>query len=215
MHAKNVAFENIKKLMGWCPNARSHETQHSLHPEYFDANIPTRGGDTGNSENLSWFRKVSNRILLIDSFLTLIYLAMTRLDVNISALLAGFIISVTFVGFDWKRQMHRNDIIAQKLVLDNSDMKKLFHADMKKLFRRINPIFYVMLFYWIFYWISSGDVERNYSLQVAFSFVGGLLMGMWLSYFQLIYWEKKNHKTIYFDKSYGTWKKSYIIRERK
>ncbi|MDD2339431.1 MAG: DUF1673 family protein, partial [Methanosarcina sp.] len=35
----------------------------------------------------------------------------------------------------------------------------------------------------------------------------------WLNYFQLIYWQKKNHKTIYFDKNYGKWKNSYIIRE--
>jgi len=209
-----MSLKYIKKLMGWCPYAKTPETQHSIHPEYYSANTRARGGDSRDPENLSWFRKVSNRILLIDSFLTLIYLAMTRLDVNISALLAGFFISATLIGFDWKKQMHRYDTIAQKLIFDNSDMKKLFHSDMKKLFRRINPIFYVMLFYWIFYWISSGDVERNYSLQVAFSFGGGLLMGVWINYFQLISWEKKNHKTIYFDKSYGAWKQSYLIRER-
>lgn len=214
MPAKTAAFEQIKKLMGWCPNARAHETRHPLNSKYFGADIPTRGGDTENSENLSWFRKVSNRVLLVDSFLTLIYLVMTRLDVNISALLAGFFISVTLIVFDWKKQMQTYDTLAQKLVLDYSSKKELYSSK-KELFQIINLIFYVLFFYWIFYWIFSGEVERNYSLHVAFSFGGGLLIGMWLSYSQLIYWEKKNHKTIYFDKSHGLWKESYIIRERK
>ena len=61
----------IKKLMGWCPNAKTLETQYPTHPEYFSANTRARGEDSGDPENLSWFRKVSNRILLIDSFLTL------------------------------------------------------------------------------------------------------------------------------------------------
>ena len=153
----------IKKLMGWCPNARAHETQYSIHSKYFDANIPTRGGDTGNSENLSWFRKVSNRVLLVDSFLTFIYLVMTRLDVNIAALLAGFFISVTLIVFDWKKQMQTYDTLAQKLVLDYSSKKELYSSK-KELFQIMNTIFYVMLFYWIFYWIISGDVEKNLGL---------------------------------------------------
>ncbi|AAM07834.1 TPA: DUF1673 domain-containing protein [Methanosarcina acetivorans] len=208
MPAKNVAFENIKKLIGWCPNARSHETQHSLHPEYFDANIPTRGGDTGNSENLSWFRKSSSKILLVDSFLTLTYLlVMTQLGVNIVTLLAGFFLSLTFFIFSWKKQMQRYDTLAQKLVLDDSNKKILY----KRLFRIITLIFYATLFYWIF----AGDLERNFLMKGTLSFFAGGLAFMWLGYLQILYWEKKNHKTIYFDKGYGKWKNSYIIRERK
>jgi len=47
------------------------------------------------------------------------------------------------------------------------------------------------------------------------SFGGGLLVGMWLIYFQIIYWEKMNHKTIYINKRDGMWKTLYVIRERK
>ncbi|WP_440946554.1 DUF1673 domain-containing protein [Methanosarcina sp. T3] len=209
-----MAFiESIRKMMGWCPNARAHETRHPLHSKYFVADIPTRGGDTGNSENLSWFRKLSSRILLVDSFLTLIYfLVMPRLGVNIAALLAGFFIFVIIFIFDWKKQMHRYDTIAQKLILDNSGMKKLF--------RIMNLIFYVMLFCWIFYWSILGDVERDYLMEKILpffegilSFFAGGLASMWLGCLQILYWEKKNHKTIYLDKRYGKWKNSYIIRE--
>ncbi|MHC1756332.1 MAG: DUF1673 domain-containing protein [Methanosarcina sp.] len=208
MPAKTVAFEQIKKLMGWCPNARAHETRHSPHPEYFDANIPTRGGDTGNSENLSWFRKVSSRVLLVDSFLTLTYLLiMIQLGVNVVTLLAGFFLSLISFILIWKKQMQRYDTLAQKLVLDDSNKKILY----KRLFRIITLIFYATLFYWIF----AGDLERNFLMKGTLSFFAGGLAFMWLGYLQILYWERKNHKTIYFDKGYGKWKNSYIIQERK
>jgi len=53
------------------------------------------------------------------------------------------------------------------------------------------------------------------ALQITLSFFGGYLVYFWLGYFQILYWEHKNHKKIYFDKNYGKWKKSYIIRENK
>jgi hypothetical protein len=208
MPAKTAAFEQIKKLMGWCPNARAHETRHSIHSKYFDANIPTRGGGTGNSETLSWFRKVSSRVLLVDSFLTLTYLLiMIQLGVNVVTLLAGFFLSLISFILIWKKQMQRYDTLAQKLVLDDSNKKILY----KRLFRIITLIFYATLFYWIF----AGDLERNFLMKGTLSFFAGGLAFMWLGYLQILYWERKNHKTIYFDKGYGKWKNSYIIQERK
>ncbi|MDR7666231.1 DUF1673 domain-containing protein [Methanosarcina sp. Z-7115] len=199
----NWEAKYIKKLMGWCPNAKANEARKLINLENFDSNTPDRArGENENLENPGWLRKTSTYTLLISTFFTLVYiLVINHLGLKLAFLLAGFFISVAFIAFDWKKQMHRYDTLAQKLIFDNSGMEKV--SQIMKL------IFYAMLFYWIF----SGDIERNFSLQVTFSFMGGFLAGMWLSYFQLIYWQKKNHKTIYFNKSYGKWKKSYIIRE--
>ncbi len=95
--------------------------------------------------------------------------------------------------------MKRYDALVKYPVIDYSNKEKLYSA-----------LSYVFIL--IFILLIKG---HEAALQATFSFMGGFMIGMWLSYFQLIYWEKKNHKTIYFNKSYGTWKKSYIIQEKK
>lgn len=201
----SLRVENIKKMMGWCPNAKASESRRNISFENFDSDIPDKAkGDDGDQRNPGWLRKTSAYTILIHILFTLAYLlAINHLGLNLAFLLAGFFISVAVIVFDWKKQMRRYDTLAQKHICDNSFMKKVSQI--------MNLIFYAFLFYWIF----SGDVERNHSMQVIISFMSGFLVVMWLSYFQLIYWQKKNHKTIYFDKSYGKWKKSYIIRESK
>ena len=201
----NWGAKYIRKPMGWCPNARASETRQHINFENFESGIPDREkGDNGDQKNPRWLRKLSNYTLFINTLFTLVYiLAINHLGLNLAFLLAGFFISVALIVLDWKKQMRRYDILAQKLICENPGMKKVSQI--------MNLIFYAVLFYWIF----SGDVARNHSMQVIISFMGGFLVGMWLSYFQLIYWQKENHKIIYLDKSYGKWKKSYIIRENK
>jgi hypothetical protein len=55
----NIFIKSVKKLMGWCPNAGKLETQHSDHPEYFEANNQSRGKNDGNPQVLlsSWRKK--------------------------------------------------------------------------------------------------------------------------------------------------------------
>jgi hypothetical protein len=96
--------------------------------------------------------------------------------------------------------MRRYDALVKCPVVDYSDKKIMYYI--------LGYLFLILI-----YLLYIKGYEP--SLQAIFSFAGGLIVGMWLSYLQLIYWEKKNHKTIYFNKSYGTWKKSYIIQGEK
>ncbi len=198
----NLNTEYIKKLMSWCPNARAHETRRNVSFESFNSDIPERsGGENEDLKNPGWIRKTSIQTLLINTFLTLVYIpVINQLGINLTFLLTGSFISLFFVIFYWKAQMKRYDSLVKQPTIDYSDKKKLY-----------NLLCYVFLILIFSLYLKSQET----ALQAIFSFVGGLVAGMWLSYFQLIYWEKKNHKTIYFDKSYRTWKKSYIIRERK
>lgn len=194
--------------MGWCPYAKVPETRHPVFPDYFGENTRAGGGDSGDPEYPGWSRKLSSRILLVDSFLTLAYLlVMAQLGVNATAFLAGLFISVTFLVFYWKKQMHRYDTLAQRPVLDYTGKKNLY----RRLFRIMTLIFYAALFCWIF----AGDQERNILMKGTLSFFAGGLVSLWLCYLQILYWERKNHKTIYLNKSLGKWKKSYIIREER
>ncbi|AKB23663.1 hypothetical protein MSMTP_0194 [Methanosarcina sp. MTP4] len=198
----NLNTEYIKKLMGWCPNAGAAEARRNVSLENFNSDIPERSrGENGDLKNPGWIRKTSIQTLLINTFLTLVYIpVINQLGINLSFLLTGSFISLFFVIFYWKTQMKRYDSLIKQPIIDYSNKKKLY-----------NVLCYVFLILIFSLYLKSQET----ALQAIFSFIGGIVVGMWLFYFQLIYWEKKNHKTIYFNKSYGTWKKSYIIRERK
>ncbi len=202
MPAKILVFDQIKKFMGWCPNARASEARQQSNLENFASEIPDRArGENGDLKNLGWIRKTSIQTLLINTFLTLVYIpVINQLGINLTFLLTGSFISLFFVIFYWKTQMKRYDSLIKQPIIDYSNKKKLY-----------NVLCYVFLILIFSLYLKSQET----ALQAIFSFIGGIVVGMWLFYFQLIYWEKKNHKTIYFNKSYGTWKKSYIIRERK
>ena len=194
--------EYMKKLMSWCPNAKANEARRNASFENFESDVPDRArGENGYVKNPGWLRKMSTYILLIDICFTLGYiLIINHLGVNLNFLLAGVLIALLLVMYTWKAQIKRYDALIKQPVIDYSDKEKLY-----KIFAYV---FFLVIF-------SLYIKDQELALQVMFSFFGGLLTGMWLIYLQLIYWEKINHRTIYFDKSYGTWKNSYLIRERK
>ena len=204
----NLNTEYIKKLMGWCPNAKANEARRHFNIESFDSNVPDR--EKGENEDLKppeWFRKTRIQTLLINTFFTFAYfLVINQLGINLTLgvnfihLLVGLFIVLFIVIFDWKKQMRRYDALVKCPVVDYSDKKIMYYI--------LGYLFLILI-----YLLYIKGYEP--SLQAIFSFAGGLIVGMWLSYLQLIYWEKKNHKTIYFNKSYGTWKKSYIIQGKK
>jgi hypothetical protein len=198
----NLKIENIKKLMGWCPNAKASESRRNVSFENFDFDIPDRArGESGDLKSLGWLRKASMRALLVDIFLLLMYFPVFYLmNVNLIFLLAGVFVSLLLVIFTWNSQMKTYDALVKQPVIDNSKMKK------------ITIVLPFVLYFGIF---SIYFLGHEPDLQALFSFAGGFLAYFWFSYLRILCWEKKNHKTIYFDKSHGTWKKSYVILEGK
>ena len=180
--------------MGWCPNARASEARRNVSFENLESGVPERAkGENGDLKKPGWLRKTSTHFLLINTLFTLVYiLAINHLGLKLTFLLAGFFISVAFVVFEWKKQMHRYDALEKYRVVDYSDKKKLYYI--------LSYVYLILIF-------SLYVKGQEPALQAMFSFLGGLVVGMWLGYFQLIYWQKKNQKTIYIDKSYGAWKK--------
>ena len=195
-------FRYIKKLMGWCPNAKAHASRKPINFESFESSISSRtGGNDGDQKNPGWFQKTNIQTFIINTFLTLAsLLVINQLGVNLLFLLIGSLISLFFVIFDWNAQMRRYDSLVKQPVLDYSGNKTLYYV-----------LAYALIIV-IFYLYFKG---QELAMQAIFSLLGGSTVAMWLSYFQLIYWEKENHKTIYFGKKHGTWKTSYIIREKK
>lgn len=199
----SLKVENIKKLMGWCPNARTSETRRHINFESCESDIPDREkGDDGCQKNLGWLQKASTRTLLVDIFLTFMYFSvLIQLGVNLIFLLAGFFTALISFIFSWSAKMRLYDSLEKQRLIDNSNLKRLCIILTYVLFSFVIVCFYI--------------IGYGLALQITLSFFGGYLVYFWLGYFQILYWEHKNHKKIYFDESYGKWKKSYIIRESK
>ncbi|AKB34508.1 hypothetical protein MSSIH_3818 [Methanosarcina siciliae HI350] len=198
----NGTGEFIKKFMGWCPNARAHETKKYVDLERFELDTPAgAGGEGGDMKNPERLRKASTRILLYGIFFTSVcFLVLNQTGINPIFLLAGFFTALVHVAFYWKIQMERYDALVKRSVVEHSNKKK-------NIILTIPYALYFVLFF------LSIIVGREHSLQAMISFGTGLMVGIWLGYFQIIYWEKINHVTIYFDKGYGMGKKSYIVRK--
>jgi hypothetical protein len=199
-----VISECFRKLMGWCPNAKTLEARQHVNLENFNSDVPDRSrGEGGDTKSMGWLRKASTPILLFDIFFTLVYfLVLNRIGLNLMIfLLVGFSV-IVHTAFYWKSQMQRYNDLVKQPVTEYSNKKKWI----------ILTTSFVLYFLTFFLSIIIG---HEHAFQTIFSFGGGFLIGMWLVYFQIIYWEKKNHKMIYREKSYSMWKHSYIIRERK
>jgi len=198
----SLKVESIKKLMGWCPNAKAHGARQLVNLEGFDSDILDKSrGDNGDSKNPGWFRKASTRTLLVDIFLTFMYFSVIiQLGVNLIFLLAGFFIALISFIFSWNAKMKLYDSLEKQRLINYSNLEKL-----------CTILAYVLLFVILYLYISG----RGLVLKVTLSFFGGYLVYFWLGYFQILYWEQKNHKKIYFDKSCGNLKKSYIVLESK
>lgn len=193
--------------MGWCPNSNVLKTQNSIHSEYLEANNHSKGKDAENLETSNWFQKISSRIILFNAFFTIVYsLIISKWGINLVALLTGCSISIVIFVHEWNKQIHFYDTIAQKLFFDQSNTWLIKHNKITKL------ISFAMLICFIF---LEKYVKPDYVMQLIGSFTTGFLLYMWLSYVRLIHWEKMNHKTIFFSKKYGKYKRAYFVRERK
>lgn len=190
--------------MGWCPNAKANEAKRRISLENFDSDTPDRArGEGGDTENRSWFRKASTRILLIATSITFVYfLIFNQTGINLIFSLAGFFIVTVYFAFHWKTQMQEYNNLVKQPVTEYS--KKM----------RITMIAIIIVLSSLRY-LFGIIVGQELAWQAMLSLYGGFLVFIWLSYFQIKYWEKMNHKTIYINKREGTWKRSYIIQETK
>lgn len=199
-----VISECFRKLMGWCPNAQANEARQHVTLGNFNYDVPDRArGEGGDPKSLGWLRKASTRILLIAISITFVYfLVLNQTGINIIFFLAGIFMSLIYFAFYWKTQIRiYNDLIKQPV----TEYSKKMRIAMLAIIIVLSSARYL---FGIF-------VGQELAWQAMISFYGGFLVFFWLSFLQIIYWEKMKHKTIYVNKREGTWKRSYIIQETK
>lgn len=193
-----MTLEYIKKLMGWCPNAKAFETGPRINLENFDSNVPDRArGDNSCLKNPRWLQRESNQILLFAIFLTFVHF----LIYNHMGLLPSFFAPLPplfYFVFHWNERIQRfNDIAKKPIVRYVSKLSYLWVLMIIIVF--IAPI--TLLTYMIIHW------------NLALFELSILCFFMWGFDFQLIHWEKKNHMRIYIESENG-FQKAYAIGEK-
>jgi hypothetical protein len=183
-------MENIRKIMGWCPNANALATKRVMValPEGEDFFTDEKGKSGVNMSKMGWGNKFRNIVLLMTliSFAFLGYLMLFLLFIHEysgfveyfqNSLLKGIITSIILAVFiladQWR---HLNRINEGKNVLET-----------KKEFAVMALFFAGFMF---LYTIKAYD----FLLVVMFS--TGFIISL-INYPMTIYWERKNRKTIY------------------
>ncbi|MDI9396115.1 MAG: DUF1673 domain-containing protein [Euryarchaeota archaeon] len=182
MPNKTFVFDQIKKLMGWCPNAKALETQHSFHTEYFGAGSQSGGKDAENPLVLpaGWWNIRHNRALIISSGLTLFsILGIGFLGVDpgdeyfMSGLIAGAIFNLLICIWNW----HFLNKVKNSSKSVRTKNKLITIAGILSLITLL---------------IQSSMLDW----RVVLAFISGFCLTAFLYYLTDLYWEKKNGKIV-------------------
>jgi hypothetical protein len=198
-----MSFEYIKKLMGWCPNAKKLETKPRISLDNFEAPAQSGGGKTGSTGIISRFTKqftrLRNQILTVSIYLTFLYFVMlSRWGMNPEAFLEGLGLSLLLAALFWKKQMQQYNALAKKPVISSFGKDKILR------------IFFAIVLLMVSILVFLPYVVRTifHNMQTLYSFGAGAIFFVWISYLQIIYWEWKNNMRIC-TKSEGGFRKTY------
>lgn len=183
--------EYLKKLMGWCPYAKSAEAGPRISSVNFEAPAQSGGGKARSMGTISrftrQFSRFRNRILPVTVYLTLLYFVLlARYGIKPEAFLEGLAFALLLAALLWKKQMHQYDTLAKKPIVSSSGKKKFLR------------IFFAIILLMISGLVFLPYVARTlfHNMQTFYSFSAGTIFFMWISYLQIVYWERKNQMRI-------------------
>ncbi|MDR7666228.1 DUF1673 domain-containing protein [Methanosarcina sp. Z-7115] len=200
----NIFTKSIRKLMGWCPNAKASQTGSRISSANFEANNRSGGEKARNSTVPSQHSRPDTHLLLLPIFFIPVYINLFQKGINTEAFLLGFLLSLPIYLLGWKKQMHQYDAVKRNPVVSPS-FRKTFFCVFIFLF-----LGFTLLMAFLPYISSHATYLLN--IQTLYSFTSGTLVLMWSFYFQLIYWERKNHMKMYMKREKGK-QKLYVLGE--
>nr|WP_238985591.1 DUF1673 domain-containing protein [Methanosarcina barkeri] len=218
-----MTLEYIKKLMGWCPNAKMLETQHSIHSKYFEASDQDKGRDAGSLSVLptGWWNKRHNRALVISSGLTLFsvlgigFLGIHLMDKGfIFGLIIGTIFNLLLCIWNWHflnkikntgKKIKKN-IVSPKWRVINLILSLVLLYLFFSQFNWGLIVFFISTFclialFYYFNFDSTGLVvllglSSFLDWKYIIAFLSGFCLTAFLYYLTDMYWEKRNGKII-------------------
>ena len=185
--------ENIRKIMGWCPNMVAMEARKAMQ---FDDIVVTASDSDNELPQLTsgWLTKYRNRILLYSLILTLLAIwlfiseGINRLDVFMTGIISALVLSLFTGVTEWRRlnkaaaggfrrlQVTRKQLLVNYLV--------------------IIGLIVIVIFITSYFAVKTGSNIRDIS-----AFLSGFILIVWTQFFEVVYWERKNKKTLILEKS--------------
>jgi hypothetical protein len=187
-----IVIENIKKLMGWCPNASTIETRKSVQFDDMMVNAPDSGGEL-TLTTAGWWNKWRNRVLFNSFILTVLAITWFNLggkdnmNLFLSGLITGVFFSIVTGITEWLRL---NRAAAGEYRLQFTRRKKVIN------YLIIVGLIAASIFVGVFLLVKTGIRISGY-----YAFLSGFVLFVWTQYLEVIYWERKNRKTLIVDKT--------------
>jgi hypothetical protein len=199
-----MTLEYIKKLMSWCPNAKTIEVGSRISPTNFEKYDQSKREKARNPRVPSPFSRLDVRLLLPTLLLTPFYIVMLLLKgVNSELFFLGILFSLLINLLFWKKQIREYDAAAKKSTVRYISKIVLFFVFLSIIWFLIFPPI-VFLSY----------TPSSINSQSMYSFIAGAwILTMWGTCLQLFYWEKKNHMQICMKNENG-FQKTYTIGEK-
>ena len=199
-----MTLKFIKKLMGWCPNAKTVEVRSRISPANFEEYDQSKGEKSRNPKVTSLFSRLYIRFFLPTFFLTPIYIVMLFLKgVNLDFFFLGILFSLLINSLFWEKQIREYNAAAKKPTVRYVSKIVLF-------FVFLSLIWFLILPPLVFLSYTPPSVNS----QSMYSFIAGAwILTMWGTCLQLFYWEKKNHMKVCIMNENG-FQKTYNVAEK-
>jgi len=191
--------------MGWCPNAKAFETGSRNSFANFGVNDQSKGEKAKNPTVPGQHSRLDIQLFLLPIFFTAVYIKLFQKGINIEAFFLGLLLSLPIYLLGWKKQMHQYNAVKRNPVVSPSFRKTLACV--------VLFLFLGFTLLMAFLPYISSRAAYLFNDQVLYSFTSGTLILMWGFYFQLLYWERKNHMKMY-TKREKRQQKLYVLREK-
>lgn len=187
-------IENIRKMMGWCPNADALTRRKSVQFDDIMVNAPDSGGEL-TQITARWWNKYRNRILLSSFITTLLVIIFffrlggkDNMNLFLAGLIAGVLFSIVTGIAEWRR------------------LNKAASGEYRRLqiTRRKKVINYLIIggFIAVIAFVTGFlIVKTEIRISGYYAFLSGLFLFAWTQYLEVVYWERKNRKTLIVEKT--------------
>jgi len=185
--------DKVKRMMGWCPNLGAMEARKAMQ---FD-DIVVNASDSDNELpqlTSGWLTKYRNRILLYSLILTLLAIwlfiseGINRLDVFMTGIILGLVLSLVTGVTEWRK--------LNKAAAGGFRRLQVTRKQMLVNYLIIIGLIVIVIFISSYFTVKTGRSIRDIS-----AFSSGFILIVWTQFFEVVYWEWKNKKTLIVEKA--------------
>ncbi|AKB76613.1 hypothetical protein MSHOH_0130 [Methanosarcina horonobensis HB-1 = JCM 15518] len=177
----------IKKLVGWCPYAKTTGVEPRISSANFEEYVRSGGEEAGSPKVPSQFSRF-----------------FSRKGVDSEFFFSGILFSLLLNSLCWKKLIQECNALVKKPDVRYVSKIVLFYVF-------LSLIWFSFLPFMVF---RSYHMPPSINSQSMYSFIAGIwILTMWGTSLQLIYWEKKNHMKICTAYENG-FQKTYTIGEK-